>query len=84
MSDKTSFTTLELAEYLGVHADTIRHWARTGQLRAWNSTKSKTHQRSKLRFLMRDVEAFIESRRVGPPPRRRPKTLQLPKVEEVY
>ena len=51
-------TTEEAAEYLQVHLDTMRRWARTGVIPA-----AKLGNRGGFRFRREDLDAFLERRR---------------------
>ena len=51
-------TTEEAAEYLQVHRDTLRRWARTGVIPA-----AKLGNRGGFRFRREDLDRFLEGRR---------------------
>ena len=51
-------TTEEAAEYLQVHLDTLRRWARTGVIPA-----AKLGNRGGFRFRREDLDRFLEGRR---------------------
>src|SRR6266496_182030 len=53
---------LEAAEYLGVHEETIRQWAREGAIPA-----AKLGNRGGFRFKREDLERFLEERRTDRP-----------------
>ena len=51
-------TTPEAAEYLQVHQETVRNWARKGVIPA-----AKLGNRGGFRFRREDLDRFLESRR---------------------
>jgi PTS system nitrogen regulatory IIA component len=51
-------TTEEAAEYLRVHVNTVRRWAREGMIPA-----AKLGNRGGFRFKREDLERFLERRR---------------------
>ena len=51
-------TTEEAAEYLQVHVNTMRRWARTGVIPA-----AKLGNRGGFRFRREDLDRFLEERR---------------------
>jgi excisionase family DNA binding protein len=51
-------TTEEAAEFLRVHVETMRRWARTGLIPA-----AKLGNRGGFRFRREDLDRFLESRR---------------------
>jgi excisionase family DNA binding protein len=51
-------TTDEAAEYLQVHVNTVRRWAREGAIPA-----AKLGNRGGFRFRREDLDRFLESRR---------------------
>ena len=53
-------TTPEAAEYLQVHQETVRNWARKGIIPA-----AKLGNRGGFRFRREDLDRFLESRRRG-------------------
>ena len=53
-------TTEEAAEYLQVHVNTLRRWARDGVIPA-----AKLGNRGGFRFRRDDLDRFLESRRQG-------------------
>jgi excisionase family DNA binding protein len=53
-------TTEEAAEYLQVHVNTMRRWARTGVIPA-----AKLGNRGGFRFNPKDLDRFLESRRAA-------------------
>ncbi len=53
-------TSQEAAEYLQVHQETVRNWARKGVIPA-----AKLGNRGGFRFRREDVERFLEHRRLG-------------------
>ena len=53
-------TTPEAAEYLQVHRETVRNWARKGVIPA-----AKLGNRGGFRFRREDLDRFLESRRRG-------------------
>lgn len=55
--------TPEAAEYLGVHVETVRRWAREGVIPA-----AKLGNRGGLRFRREDLDDFLYRRRLGPVP----------------
>jgi excisionase family DNA binding protein len=55
-------TTGEAAEYLQVHLDTLRRWARTGMIPA-----AKLGNRGGFRFRREALDRFLEARRSGAP-----------------
>jgi excisionase family DNA binding protein len=56
--------TPEAAEYLGVHIETMRRWAREGAIPA-----AKLGNRGGFRFKREDLDRFLERRRTeGPSP----------------
>lgn len=59
MSIETLLTRREAAEFLGVSPSTLARWAMEGTGPAYFKTGS-------VRYRVRDLEAFIESRRVEP------------------
>lgn len=52
----------EVAEYLGVHPDTIRRWHRQGALRGAKITGA---YRGPIRFRKVDVEAWAEAKKAS-------------------
>jgi excisionase family DNA binding protein len=52
--------TPEAAEYLGVHIETIRRWAREGVIPA-----AKLGNRGGFRFRREDLDQFLDWRRTG-------------------
>ena len=59
MSERRDWlTTEEAAEYLQVHIDTLRRWARTGVVPA-----AKLGNRGGVRFRREDLDRFLEERR---------------------
>ena len=50
--------TPEAADYLGVHVETVRRWAREGVLPA-----AKLGNRGGFRFKRQDLDTFLEKRR---------------------
>jgi excisionase family DNA binding protein len=50
--------TPEAAKYLGVHIETVRRWAREGEIPA-----AKLGNRGGLRFRREDLDKFLEKRR---------------------
>jgi len=66
----------QLAEEIGVHADRVRGWIATGELRAVNLADSKA--RPRWRIHREAIEAFLAGRSNAPAadrPRRRRKSL---------
>ena len=53
-------TTEEAADYLQVHVNTLRRWAREGVIPA-----AKLGNRGGFRFRREDLDRFLESRRSG-------------------
>jgi excisionase family DNA binding protein len=51
-------TTDEAAEYLQIHVETVRRWAREGKV-----ASVKLGNRGGFRFKREDLERFLESRR---------------------
>jgi len=58
MSETTWLRTPEAAQYLGVHEETIRRWAREGAIPA-----AKLGNRGGFRFKREDLDRFLERRR---------------------
>ena len=59
MSERRDWlTTEEAAEYLQVHVNTVRRWARTGVIPA-----AKLGNRGGFRFRREDLDRFLEERR---------------------
>ena len=52
------FTSQEAAEYLQVHQETVRNWARKGVIPV-----AKLGNRGGFRFRREDLDRFLESRR---------------------
>ncbi len=57
-------TTEEAAEFLKVHVETLRRWARTGVIPA-----AKLGNRGGFRFRREDLDRFLEERRRSGSPR---------------
>jgi excisionase family DNA binding protein len=61
MNDRRDWvTTEEAAEYLQVHVNTVRRWAREGAIPA-----AKLGNRGGFRFRREDLDRFLEGRRQG-------------------
>jgi excisionase family DNA binding protein len=59
MDDRSDWVrTPEAAQYLGVHIETLRRWAREGVIPA-----AKLGNRGGFRFKRSDIDRFLESRR---------------------
>ena len=59
MREETSWlTSQEAAEYLQVHQETVRNWARKGVIPA-----AKLGNRGGFRFQREDLDRFLETRR---------------------
>ena len=55
MIEKTCYTTSEVAEILGVHADTVREWIREGRLEAFRPSGKK---KGRYRIHKLDIPTF--------------------------
>lgn len=55
----------QAARFLGIHAQTLRHYVREGLIRA-DVNPSPSPQGRRYRFTKRDLIAFREAHRVGP------------------
>jgi excisionase family DNA binding protein len=82
MIDQKPLTPPQIAKQLGIKAEKVLTWIRSGELRAFN-VATKQGGRPLWRVKPVDLETFIAKRSTAPPPPK-PKRVRLQPVKAYY